>query len=85
MEKSNSEGSVQGSGDEAGNLRDEEPTTSKAEYTAERNSHNMNDLKVLDFNSADEVRWEINQSIPWLFSNVGSIFSGTLTPHWAPR
>ncbi|CAG9788116.1 unnamed protein product [Diatraea saccharalis] len=31
-------------------------TTSKLSVNPEENSHNMNDLKALDFNSADEVR-----------------------------
>ncbi|KAJ8719491.1 hypothetical protein PYW08_011666 [Mythimna loreyi] len=59
MEKLNNESAEkQGSGDEGGGVNqiDEQPTTSRAENIPERNAHNMNDFKSLDFNSADEVR-----------------------------
>ncbi|XP_026731001.1 uncharacterized protein LOC113496086 isoform X2 [Trichoplusia ni] len=59
MEKSNSNTSLNhGSGDERGNRTDDEKaTTSRGDtFSPEQNSHNMKDMKALDFNSADEIR-----------------------------
>ncbi|KAF9420736.1 hypothetical protein HW555_003084 [Spodoptera exigua] len=59
MEKSNSNTlQLITSGDEGEHQGDDDnPTTSRGDYfSPEQISHNMNDLKALDFNSADEVR-----------------------------
>ncbi|XP_050550168.1 uncharacterized protein LOC118267809 [Spodoptera frugiperda] len=59
MEKSDSN-TVQNhtSGDEGENQGDDDvPTTSRGDnFNPEQISHNMNDFKAIDFNSADEVR-----------------------------
>ncbi|RVE49407.1 hypothetical protein evm_005919 [Chilo suppressalis] len=48
----------QNNGEKVDLVQDEanQATTSKLSVDPEQNSHNMNDLKTLDFNSADEIR-----------------------------
>ncbi|CAH1637001.1 unnamed protein product [Spodoptera littoralis] len=88
MEKSNSNTVLKHtSGDEGGNQGDDDiPTTSRGDnFNPEQISHNMNDFKALDFNSADEVRQAMKVMLsgkmpPQSFAEEGNKFPSNNEP-----